>query len=128
VTLRDRRGDEHQALVRVNAAEVGGEACVIGIVRDITAQRRAERQAHEQRQQLTYLSRVASLDGFSSALAHELNQPLTAILANAQAALRFMSHETPDMTEIRSVLIDIAEADKRAGALCQWHSNNPHPW
>ena len=117
VTLRDRRGDEHQALVRVNAAEVGGEACVIGIVRDITAQRQAERQAYEQRQQLTHLSRVASLNDFSSALAHELNQPLASILANAQAALRFMSHEPPDMTEIRSVLIEIAEADKRAGAL-----------
>jgi two-component system sensor kinase FixL len=103
--------------VRINAVEVGGEACVIGIVRDMTAQRQVERQAREQRQQLTHLSRVASLTDFSSALAHELNQPLTAILANAQAALRFLSRDEPDLTEIRAILREIAESDKRAGDL-----------
>jgi len=117
VTLRDRRGGERQTLVRINAVEVGGEACVIGIVRDMTAQRQAERQAREQRQQITHLSRVASLTDFSSALAHELNQPLTAILANAQAALRYLSRDQPDLTEIRAILREIAESDKRAGDL-----------
>jgi len=115
--LSDRRGTEHQALVRINAVHLAGESCVIGIVRDITAQRQAELQAHEQRQQLTHLSRVASLIDFSGALAHELSQPLTAILSNAQAALRNLSRDPPDLTEIRSILSEIAEADKRAGQL-----------
>ena len=47
---------------------------------------RAERETHEQRLQLTHLSRVAMLGEMSGGLAHELNQPLTAILSNAQAA------------------------------------------
>jgi PAS domain S-box-containing protein len=117
VTLRDRRGSERQALVRIRAVELQGQACAIGIVRDITEQRQAELAAREQRQQLTHLTRVASLTEFSSTLAHELNQPLTAILSNAQAALRFLARDPPDVMEIRSILGEIAEADKRAGLL-----------
>ena len=117
VTLSDRAGTERSTLVRVNAIELGVEPCVIAIVRDITLQREAELQAHENRQQLTHLSRVASLTDFSGTLAHELNQPLTAILANAQAALRYLSRDPPELTEIRSILAEIADADKRAGAL-----------
>ena len=62
------------------------------------------------------MTRVASLTDFSGMLAHELDQPLTAILANAQAALRYLSRDPPDLSEIRSILVEIADADKRAGA------------
>jgi PAS domain S-box-containing protein len=117
VVVRDRRGQERQTLVRLNAIELQGEACTIGIVRDITPQRQAERQAREQHRQLAHLTRVASLTEFSGTLAHELNQPLTAILANAQAALRFLAREPLDIQEIRTILSEIAEADKRAGRL-----------
>jgi PAS domain S-box-containing protein len=117
VTVSDRAGTERHTLVRISAIALGGEPCVMTIVRDITTQRQAELQAHEHRQQLIHLSRVASLGDFSGALAHELNQPLTAILANAQAALRYLSRDPPDLTELRSTLTDIADADKRAGAL-----------
>jgi PAS domain S-box-containing protein len=117
VTLSDRRGIERQTLVRIKAVELGGEPCLIGILRDITAQRQAELQAHEQRQQLTHVTRVASLTDFSSALAHELNQPLTAILANAQAGLRYLANGSLDAVEMRAILVEIADADKRAGQL-----------
>ena len=117
VALSDRRGGERQTLVRINAVELGGEPCVIAILRDISAQRQAELQAREHWQQLTHLSRVASLTGLSSTLAHELNQPLTAILANAQAALRHLSRDSSDTTELSAILGEIADADKRAGEL-----------
>jgi len=119
VTLSDRHGAVRQTLVRINAIELGGERCLIAILRDISAQRQAELQAHEQRLQLTHLTRVASLTDFSSTLAHELNQPLTAILANAQAGLRYLSNDRVDVAEIREILGEIAEADKRAGELIQ---------
>jgi two-component system sensor kinase FixL len=48
-------------------------------------------------------------------LAHELNQPLTAILSNAQAALRFIASDSPDLAEIRDILGDIVADDRRAG-------------
>jgi C4-dicarboxylate-specific signal transduction histidine kinase len=67
--------------------------------------------------QLTHITRVASLSDFSSTIAHELNQPLTAILANAQAALRFLQRDPPNVGEIQAILGEIAEADKRAGLL-----------
>jgi C4-dicarboxylate-specific signal transduction histidine kinase len=63
------------------------------------------------------LTRVASLTDFSSSLAHELKQPLTAILANAQAGLRYLVNDSFDVVEIRAILSEIAEADKRAGEL-----------
>jgi len=51
----------------------------------------------------------------SASLAHELNQPLTAILSNAQAALRFIAGDSPDLAEIRNILNDIVADDRRAG-------------
>jgi signal transduction histidine kinase len=76
---------------------------------------RVEREAHEQRLQLTHLSRVAMLGEMSGGLAHELNQPLTAILANAQAAQHFIARDAIDPEELSHILADIIAADQRAG-------------
>jgi C4-dicarboxylate-specific signal transduction histidine kinase len=51
----------------------------------------------------------------SGSLAHELNQPLTAILSNAQAGVRFLAHSPPNLDEVRDSLVNIVENDKRAG-------------
>ena len=75
----------------------------------------AEREAREQRQQLTHLTRVALLGQLSGALAHELNQPLTAILSNAQAAQHFLAADRIDPDELHEILGDIVAADLRAG-------------
>jgi PAS domain S-box-containing protein len=117
IVVTDRHGIAHATLAAVSPVEVAGETCHITILRDITPQRLAESDAREQRRQLTHLTRVASLSDFSSTIAHELNQPLTAILANAQAALRFLQRDPPNVGEIRTILGEIAEADKRAGLL-----------
>ncbi len=86
---------------------------------DITSRKTAEQEAREQRQELAHLTRVAMLGELSGALAHELNQPLTAILSNAQAAQRMLSREPVDMTELREILHDIAVDDRRAGQVIQ---------
>lgn len=117
LTLRDCQGRLHMAVASVGAVQVRGRDCHIWILRDITAQRLAEADAQDQRRQLTHLTRVASLTDFSSTIAHELNQPLTAILSNAQAALRFLAQDPPQVSEIRTILGEIADADKRAGLL-----------
>ena len=82
---------------------------------DLAAQRHAELEAKEQRLQLTHLTRVALLGQLSGALAHELNQPLTAILSNAQAAQHFLAADRIDPDELREILGDIVAADQRAG-------------
>jgi len=78
---------------------------------------RAENEVRKQREQLTHLARVALLGELSGAFAHELNQPLATILTNAQAARRFMSQQPIDLNEIREILDDIVEEDRRAGAV-----------
>ncbi|NML43214.1 hypothetical protein HHL11_05590 [Ramlibacter sp. G-1-2-2] len=117
MALRDCLGNLHTVLASASDVQVRGRSCKIWILRDITAQRQAEADAQDQRRQLTHLTRVASLTDFSSTIAHELNQPLTAILSNAQAALRFLAQDPPQVSEIRTILGEIADADKRAGLL-----------
>jgi signal transduction histidine kinase len=76
---------------------------------------RVEHDAHEQRLQLTHLSRVAMLGELSGGIAHELNQPLTAILSNAQAAQHLLARREIDAAELAEILRDIIAADQRAG-------------
>jgi C4-dicarboxylate-specific signal transduction histidine kinase len=99
--------------------EIAGEACVITFTRDLTDQRKAEAEAQEQRLEVAHLSRVAMLGELSGALAHELNQPLTAILANARAAQRLLRLSSPDLAELRDILEDIAQDDRRAGEVIE---------
>ncbi|MGE3875966.1 MAG: ATP-binding protein [Parvibaculaceae bacterium] len=88
---------------------------LLGVLMDVTERKLAEREAEEQRKQLTHLTRVSVLGALSGALAHELNQPLTAILSNAQAARRILGRKPYDIEEIRKILEDIVDDDRRAG-------------
>ena len=90
---------------------------ILSIVRDITARKRAALELDAQRRQLAHLSRVANLVELSGTLAHELSQPLAAVLSNAQAA-RLMLEQTPlDLDNLRAALDDTIKSDKRAGAV-----------
>jgi signal transduction histidine kinase len=83
--------------------------------RDITRRKQAEMEAEQQRQEVTHLTRVGMLGHLWGALAHELNQPLTAILSNAEAGQRLAAREPLDLAELQACLGDIVEADQRAG-------------
>jgi C4-dicarboxylate-specific signal transduction histidine kinase len=63
--------------------------------------------------------RVAVLGELSGAIAHEINQPLTAILSNAQAALHLLAEKPPDLAEVRGTLEDIVHEDHRASEVIQ---------
>jgi PAS domain S-box-containing protein len=86
---------------------------------DITAHKQAIAQAREQRQQLAHLGRAAVLGELSGAFAHELAQPLTSILGNAEAALELLPPDTPGLSEIRDMLRDIIKDDVRAAEVIQ---------
>jgi C4-dicarboxylate-specific signal transduction histidine kinase len=86
-----------------------------GIFVDVTDQKAAEAEAALQHQEIAHLMRVSVLGELSGSIAHEINQPLTAILSNAQAALRLLSQKSPDLEEIRDALQDIVQEDNRAG-------------
>jgi PAS domain S-box-containing protein len=88
---------------------------VSGIFVDITGQKAAEAEAAERRREIAHLTRVSVLGELSGAIAHEINQPLTAILSNAQAALYVLEAKPPDLGEVRDALEDIVREDNRAG-------------
>jgi PAS domain S-box-containing protein len=90
-----------------------------GIGRDVTELKNAENEARQRREEVMHLTRVAVLGELSGALAHELNQPLAAILSNAQAARRMLSRETPNLGNLMEILDDIVADDNRAGAVIQ---------
>ena len=99
----------------VNVSAAGEPLRIQGVSMDITARKQMEAEVLLQRAELAHLSRVTMLGELSGSLAHELNQPLAAILSNAQAALRFLAEGPGDIEEIRNILRDIVEDDKRAG-------------
>lgn len=101
--------------VALNPLRVGDDDVTLASVIDLRERKRLEGESASHRDELAHLSRVALLSELSGSLAHELNQPLTAILSNAQAAIRFMSQSPPDMEEVREILVNIVDSDKRAG-------------
>ncbi len=70
--------------------DAGKPVRMIGVVLDITERKEAESELQLQRQELAHITRVSTMGELAASLAHELNQPLTAILSNAQAAQRFL--------------------------------------
>jgi len=113
--MRHKGGSMLRAVLSAETVDVQGERCVIMMIRDITERKNAEQKIAEQRRELAHLGRVALLGELSGALAHELNQPLAAILANARAAQRVLMRGEVDQVELRAILEDIVADDRRAG-------------
>lgn len=117
---RDRQavhvdGSEVPVDVDARPVRLGGRDMQLVVLVDIAERRQREREAAEQREELAHLARVAMLGELSGAVAHEINQPLSAILTNAQAAQRFLRNDPPDLAEIDAILADIVADDRRAG-------------
>ncbi len=89
------------------------------LIQDITERKRSEIKIQEQRNELARVTRVVSMGELTASLAHEINQPLAAILNNANAAYRYLSSKTPEINKARSALADIITDDQRAGMVLQ---------
>jgi signal transduction histidine kinase len=77
--------------------------------------RRAEVELQRQREELAHMTRVSTVGELTTSVAHELNQPLGAILSNAEAAEMFLTADPPALDEVRDILADIRKDDQRAG-------------
>ncbi len=73
-----------------------------------------EQRVHVQQAEVAHLSRQTMLGEMSGGIAHELSQPLNAILNNAQSAVSFLDRDPPDLKEVREALVEIAEQDRHA--------------
>jgi PAS domain S-box-containing protein len=87
----------------------------IGSCTDVTERKRLEEEFLRQRDELTHVARVTTMGEMTASLAHDLNQPLGAILSNAEAAELLLAAEPPAIEEVRAILSDIAK-DGRRGA------------
>ena len=97
--------------------EIAELKLVAQIIGNVLGQQRAEDRAEQLRAEIACSTRAAMLGELAAALAHELNQPLTAILSNAQAARRFVAAGMIEAAELRAILDDIIRDDKRAGGV-----------
>ena len=93
----------------------GGIRELIGVAIDITAQVEADLQLRLQREEMARMSRVSSMGELTASLAHELNQPLTAIASNAAAGRRLLAEGTPDLEMFEELLADVSSDARRAG-------------
>jgi PAS domain S-box-containing protein len=110
-------GQTHWFRCRARAHGDGREkpTQISGTFTDITEQKAAEIELAQQRQELTHLTRVSMLGELSGGIAHELTQPLSAILSNAEAARILIAQDIPDLAEVTGALDDIIDEDNRAG-------------
>ncbi len=93
---------------------VAQSAWIVALIIQLRLRRRAEQKVSNQRDQLAHAGRVSSLGQLVASIAHELNQPLGAILNNARAAERLLQNENPDIVELRAIIADIRADDTRA--------------
>jgi signal transduction histidine kinase len=90
-------------------------AMALELSREIIMGARARREVVGLRGELVHVGRVTALGQLASALAHELSQPLGAILRNAEAAELHLNSPSPDLTELHAIVCDIQKDDRRAG-------------
>jgi signal transduction histidine kinase len=95
-------------------ADTRGKRAALCNTLDVPERLQATQKTALRRNELAHLARVSRLSELSVSIGHEINQPLQAILSNAQAALLLLAQENPDLGEIREILKDIVLDDKRA--------------
>jgi two-component system, LuxR family, sensor kinase FixL len=115
--ITDSDGKVHwlQTVKRPIIDQDGSANQILGAATDITWRKEAEAELQLNRRELAHVTRVSTMGELAASLAHELNQPLTAILSNAQAAQRFLAAPAVDLPELREILNDIVQDNRRAG-------------
>jgi PAS domain S-box-containing protein len=102
--------------------ESGEITQVVGTVRDVTERKRSERESERLRQletDLAHMNRVTMLGELASSLAHELNQPIAAAITSANACLRWLAHNPPDLERARAAATRIENDGSRAAEIIQ---------
>jgi PAS domain S-box-containing protein len=91
----------------------------LAFVLDLTERKRAEEQLQALQAQLTHATRVTTLGELSASVAHEVGQPLTAIVTSGEACLRWLGHRTPQPEEVRACVEHMIAEGRRAGEIVQ---------
>jgi two-component system sensor kinase FixL len=112
---RRKDGTEFACEIGLSPIERGDESLVLAAVVDVTARKHDEAEMLRLRDEVAHAGRLSTMAQLASGLAHELSQPLGAILRNAEAAELLLQRSAPDLEEVRAILADICKDDQRAG-------------
>jgi C4-dicarboxylate-specific signal transduction histidine kinase len=99
--------------------DASGGVEFVGAVTDVTARKQAEVELHEAQTNLAHVTRVTALGEMAASIAHEVNQPLAAVVTNAAACLRWLDREPANLKEARGTLQSIVKDGNRAGEVIQ---------
>jgi PAS domain S-box-containing protein len=99
--------------------DASGGVEFVGAVTDVTARKQAEVELHEAQTNLAHVTRVTALGEMAASIAHEVNQPLAAVVTNAAACLRWLDRDPANLNEARATLRSIINDGNRAGEVIQ---------
>jgi two-component system, LuxR family, sensor kinase FixL len=114
---RRKDGSEFLVEIGLNPIDTPEGTLVLTAIVDITEWKRMELELQRNREELAHLTRVSTVGELTTSVAHELNQPLGAILSNAEAAEMFLMADPPALDEVRDILADIRKDDQRASEI-----------
>jgi PAS domain S-box-containing protein len=105
---------KHVHVVAHAVRDHGDQLEFIGALMDVTAAKQAEEELHKTQTELAHVTRVTALGELTASIAHEVNQPLAALVTNAEACLRWLDRGTPDLGEARGAVESIIKDGNRA--------------
>jgi two-component system sensor kinase FixL len=106
---------KHVKVLAHPARDVAGNVEYVGVLMDISAAKQAEEALQELQASLAHVTRVTTLGELTASIAHEVNQPLAAIVTNGDAGLRWLNREVPQLDEVHSAIERMIDSAKHAG-------------
>lgn len=115
----DKSNHQFPIVVSMHEIHQSREDKFVILIRDLTQQREAENEVREQRDVLAHVDRLNTLGEMTAGIAHEINQPLTAISMYAQSSLRFLGRDPPQLERLEDGLEKLSQQAHRAGAVIE---------
>ena len=118
LSMTDGAVKQVHAVARALEGELN-KAQFVGALMDVTAARQAESRLHQAQAQVAHVARVTSLGAITASIAHEVNQPLAAIVSHGEASLRWLNRDVPRLDEVEASIRHVISDGKRASEVVQ---------